>query len=84
MHLLSVLGRNKKDDSKRTNGESGSGKEATSDEIEKKLYKMHLQIDQPRPGNKSRAACVKEALMIVAATSKHIKVLPKDDEGERS
>ena len=75
-----VPGRNKKDDGKKTNGESGSGKEAESIETEKKLYKMHLQIDQPRPGNKSRAACVKEALMIVAATSKHIKVLPKDDD----
>ena len=75
-----VSGRNIKDDSKKTKGESGSGKDAKGDEIEKKLYKMHLQIDQPRPGNKSRAACVKEALMIVAATSKHIKVLPKDDD----
>ena len=47
-----VPGRNKKDDGKKTNGESGSGKEAESIETEKKLYKMHLQIDQPRPGNK--------------------------------
>ena len=41
---------------------------------------MHLQNDMPKLGDKSRAMCVKEALMIVAVMSKHIKVLPKDEE----
>lgn len=65
---------------RKTMGANGSGKNVEEGEKDKKLYKMHLQIDMPKPGDKSRAACVKEALMIVAATSKHIKVLPKDEE----
>ena len=65
---------------RKTMGANGSGKHVEEGKKDKKLYKMHLQIDMPKPGDKSRAVCVKEALMIVAATSKHIKVLPKDEE----
>jgi hypothetical protein len=41
---------------------------------------IHMQIDSPKIGNKTRAQKVKEALMIVFATSKHIKLHPKEKE----
>ena len=47
------------------------------------LRKIHLQIDIPKHGNKTRAQCVKEALMLVFTTSRHISLVPiKDGEGE--
>jgi hypothetical protein len=39
---------------------------------------IHMQINTPRTGNKTRASKVKEALMIIFATSKHIKLHPKE------
>ena len=44
---------------------------------------IHMQISTPKTGNKTRASKVKEALMIIFATSKHIKLHPKEvGEGE--
>ena len=39
---------------------------------------IHMQISTPKLGNKTRASKVKEALMIIFATSKHIKLHPKE------
>ena len=39
---------------------------------------IHMQISTPKNGNKTRACKVKEALMIIFATSKHIKLHPKE------
>ena len=39
---------------------------------------IHMQISTPKVGNKTRASKVKEALMIIFATSKHIKLHPKE------
>jgi hypothetical protein len=39
---------------------------------------LHLQISTPKVNNKTRASKVKEALMIIFATSKHIKLHPKE------
>ena len=44
---------------------------------------IHMQISTPMSGNKTRASKVKEALMIIFATSKYIKLHPKEaGEGE--
>ena len=44
---------------------------------------IHMQISTPKSGNKTRASKVKEALMIIFATSKNIKLHPKKPgEGE--
>ena len=44
---------------------------------------IHMQISTPKTGNKTRASKVKEALMIIFATSKYIKLHPKEKgEGE--
>ena len=40
---------------------------------------IHMQISTPKTGNKTRASKVKEALMIIFATSKHIKLHPKEE-----
>jgi hypothetical protein len=40
---------------------------------------VHMQISTPKIGNKTRACKVKEALMIIFATSKHIKLHPKEE-----
>ena len=40
---------------------------------------IHMQISTPMNGNKTRAQKVKEALMIIFATSKHIKLHPKEE-----
>ena len=39
---------------------------------------IHMQISTPKTGNKTRASKVKEALMIIFAASKHIKLHPKE------
>ena len=39
---------------------------------------IHMQISTPMSGNKTRASKVKEALMIIFATSKYIKLHPKE------
>ena len=39
---------------------------------------IHMQISTPKNGNKTRANKVKEALMIIFATSKYIKLHPKE------
>jgi hypothetical protein len=39
---------------------------------------IHMQISTPKSGNKTRAQKVKEALMIIFATSKYIKLHPKE------
>ena len=39
---------------------------------------IHMQISTPKIGNKTRANKVKEALMIIFATSKYIKLHPKE------
>jgi hypothetical protein len=39
---------------------------------------IHMQISTPMTGNKTRAQKVKEALMIIFATSKYIKLHPKE------
>ena len=40
---------------------------------------IHMQISTPMNSNKTRAQKVKEALMIIFATSKHIKLHPKEE-----
>ena len=40
---------------------------------------IHMQISTPKIGNKTRANKVKEALMIIFATSKYIKLHPKEE-----
>jgi hypothetical protein len=42
---------------------------------------IHMQISTPKTGNKTRASKVKEALMIIFATSKYIKLHPKEAGG---
>ena len=39
---------------------------------------IHMQISTPKIGNKTRASKVKEALMIIFATSNYIKLHPKE------
>lgn len=44
---------------------------------------IHMQISTPKVGSKTRASKMKEALMIIFATSKYIKLHPKvEGEGE--
>jgi hypothetical protein len=55
-------------------------KEETKQEPEqttKNVRFIHMQISTPMTKNKTRAQKVKEALMIIFATSKHIKLHPK-------
>jgi hypothetical protein len=40
---------------------------------------VDMQISSPKIGNKTRASKVEEALMIIFATSKHIKLHPKEE-----
>jgi hypothetical protein len=45
---------------------------------ERNVRFIHMQISTPMTGNKTRAQKVKEALMIIFATSKFIKLHPKE------
>jgi hypothetical protein len=45
---------------------------------ERNVRFIHMQISTPMTGNKTRAQKVKEALMIIFATSKYIKLHPKE------
>ena len=48
-----------------------------------RLRMIHLQIDTPKLNGKTRAQRVKEALMLLFTTSKHLRLHPKiDGEGE--
>ena len=47
-------------------------------DIERNIRFIHMQISTPKNGNKTRAQKVKEALMIIFATSKYIKLHPKE------
>ena len=58
-------------------------KENTMTDVTRNVRYIHMQINTPKIGNKTRASKVKEALMIIFATSKHIKLHPKKaGEGE--
>ena len=58
-------------------------KENTMTDVARNVRYIHMQINTPKIGNKTRASKVKEALMIIFATSKHIKLHPKKaGEGE--
>ena len=48
-------------------------------EVARNVRFIHMQISTPKAGNKTRANKVKEALMIIFATSKHIKLHPKEE-----
>ena len=48
-------------------------------EVAQNVRFIHMQISTPKTGNKTRANKVKEALMIIFATSKHIKLHPKEE-----
>ena len=48
-------------------------------EVARNVRFIHMQISTPKTGNKTRANKVKEALMIIFATSKHIKLHPKEE-----
>ena len=54
--------------------------ESSSDinDVARNVRYIHMQISTPKNGNKTRANKVKEALMIIFATSKHIKLHPKE------
>ena len=59
-----------------------AGKEASEQKITdvaRNVRYIHMQISTPKTGNKTRASKVKEALMIIFATSKHIKLHPKEE-----
>ena len=51
---------------------------STITDIVRNVRFIHMQISTPKTGNKTRASKVKEALMIIFATSKHIKLHPKE------
>ena len=58
------------------------GKEASEQKITdvaRNVRYIHMQISTPKTGNKTGASKVKEALMIIFATSKHIKLHPKEE-----
>ena len=58
-------------------------KENNMTDVARNVRYIHMQINTPKIGNKTRASKVKEALMIIFATSKHIKLHPKKaGEGE--
>jgi hypothetical protein len=62
-------------------GESTS--KSTMKDTARNVKFIHMQISTPKLGNKTRACKVKEALMIIFATSKYIKLYPKKEgEGE--
>ena len=44
-----------------------------------KVRSLHLKIDAPKIGGKTRAHSIKTALAIIMGASKHIKLLPKED-----
>ena len=48
-------------------------------DVARNVRYIHMQISTPKLGNKTRASKVKEALMIIFATSKHIKLHPKEE-----
>ena len=48
-------------------------------DVARNVRYIHMQISTPKTGNKTRASKVKEALMIIFATSKHIKLHPKEE-----
>ena len=48
-------------------------------DVARNVRYIHIQISTPKTGNKTRASKVKEALMIIFATSKHIKLHPKEE-----
>ena len=50
----------------------------TITDVVRNVRYIHMQISTPKLGNKTRASKVKEALMIIFATSKHIKLHPKE------
>ena len=50
----------------------------TITDVARNVRYVHMQISTPKTGNKTRASKVKEALMIIFATSKHIKLHPKE------
>ena len=47
-------------------------------DVTRNVRYIHMQISTPKTGNKTRASKVKEALMIIFATSNHIKLHPKE------
>jgi hypothetical protein len=51
---------------------------STITDVARNVRFIHMQIDSPKTG-KTRAQKVKEALMIIFATSKHIKLHPKEE-----
>ena len=69
-----------------TSNRNEESKEDTSNKMTdtvRNVRYIHMQISTPKIGNKTRASKVKEALMIVFGTSKHIKLHPKKSgEGE--
>ena len=57
--------------------------QSTLKDVARNVKYIHMQISTPKLGNKTRASKVKEALMIIFATSKYIKLHPKQaGEGE--
>jgi hypothetical protein len=57
-------------------------REKTKEEAEtptRNVRFIHMQISTPKNANKTRAQKVKEALMIIFATSKYIKLHPKEE-----
>ena len=63
--------------------ESKEERSNTMTDVVRNVRFIHMQISTPKTGNKTRASKVKEALMIVFGTSKHIKLHPKESgEGE--
>ena len=62
--------------------QSEKGKEVREQKITdvaRNIRYIHMQISMPKMGNKTRVSKVKEALMIIFATSKHIKLHPKEE-----
>lgn len=61
-------------------GEEEKKEETTTlKDVARNVRFIHMQINTPKTGNKTRASKMKEALMIIFATSKYIKLHPKEE-----